>query len=97
MGFALFFLAEYSNIIMMASIITLLFFGGWHYFAFLSFLPNIFWLSIKILFFIFLFILVRATYPRYRYDQLMRLGWKIFLPISLAFFTMLASVWVLII
>jgi len=84
MGFALFFLGEYANIILMSSLCVILFVGGWLPLIEISFIPNILWFSIKVLFFIYLFILVRATYPRYRYDQLMRLGWKIFLPISLA-------------
>lgn len=90
MGFALFFLGEYANIILMSSLCVLLFVGGW--LSPFFFLPNILAFSIKILFFIFLFILVRATYPRYRYDQLMRLGWKIFLPISLAFVIFISGI-----
>lgn len=82
MGFALFFLGEYGNIILMSSLCVILFLGGW--LSFFSFIPNIVSFVIKVLFIIFLFILVRAAYPRYRYDQLMRLGWKIFLPISLS-------------
>jgi NADH-quinone oxidoreductase subunit H len=82
MGFALFFLGEYANIILMSSICVILFFGGW--LSPFSILNNIVSFVIKVLFFVFLFILVRASYPRYRYDQLMRLGWKIFLPVSLA-------------
>jgi len=83
-GFAFFFIGEYANIILMSALMVILFFGGW-----LSpinnfdLLPSYFWFSIKIFIFIFLFILIRAGLPRYRYDQLMRLGWKIFLPISL--------------
>lgn len=84
MGFALFFLGEYANIILMSSLCVILFIGGWLPLINIPFIPNILWFSIKVLFFIYLFILVRATYPRYRYDQLMRLGWKIFLPVSLA-------------
>lgn len=82
MGFALFFLGEYANIILMSSLCVILFVGGW--LSPIPYIPNVFAFAIKVLFFIFLFILVRAAYPRYRYDQLMRLGWKIFLPISLA-------------
>jgi NADH-quinone oxidoreductase subunit H len=82
MGFALFFLGEYANIILMSSLCVILFVGGW--LSPIPYIPNVFVFAIKVLFFIFLFILVRAAYPRYRYDQLMRLGWKIFLPISLA-------------
>jgi len=83
MGFALFFLGECANIILMSSLCTVLFLGGW--LSFLPYLPNIISFAIKVLFLVFLFIFVRGAYPRYRYDQLMRLGWKIFLPISLAF------------
>ena len=95
MSFALFFLAEYSNIILMCALTTILFLGGWfpilNFWPFIT-IPGVFWFAIKTLFFIFLFILVRGTLPRYRYDQLMRLGWKVFLPISLAFLVILASI-----
>ena len=95
MSFALFFLAEYSNIILMCSMTVILFLGGW--FPILNFWPFYFipgtvWFAIKTLFFIFLFILIRGTLPRYRYDQLMRLGWKVFLPISLAFLLIISSI-----
>lgn len=86
MGFALFFLAEYANMILMSLMTTIFFFGGWlpllTIFPF-NYLPNSFWLVFKSLIFILLFILVRAILPRYRYDQLMQLGWKVFLPLSL--------------
>jgi len=85
-GFVLFFLGEYTNMILMSSLITIYFIGGWlSPFNFISytFLPKVFWFGLKTAFILFLFIWVRATYPRYRYDQLMRLGWKIFLPFSL--------------
>jgi NADH-quinone oxidoreductase subunit H len=91
MGFALFFLAEYSNIILISSVTGLLFLGGWYpIFDIMIFnwIPGSIYFACKTIFFMFLFIVVRAILPRYRYDQLMRLGWKIFLPIalSLAFF-----------
>jgi len=92
MGFALFFLGEGSNIILMSSLTTILFLGGWMPLIEISFISNLFWFSIKVLFFIFLFIFVRAAYPRYRYDQLMRLGWKIFLPVSLAWVIFVSGV-----
>lgn len=92
MSFALFFLAEYSNIILMSSLTVILFFGGWYPIFNITIIPGVFWFAIKTLFFIFLFILIRGTLPRYRYDQLMRLGWKIFLPISLCFLIILASI-----
>lgn len=86
MGFALFSLGEYSNMLMMSSINTILFFGGWlPPFEFLDFIPGSFWFGLKICFFVILFVWMRAALPRYRYDQLMNLGWKVFLPISLSF------------
>lgn len=87
MGFALFFLGEYANMILMSTLCSLLFLGGWLpplNIALFYWIPGGFWLGIKICFFLFLFIWVRAAFPRYRYDQLMRLGWKVFLPLSLA-------------
>ncbi len=85
-GFALFFLGEYLNIIFMGSLIVILFIGGWlPVFNFLpfNFLPDSLWFGLKLMFIIYIFIYVRAAFPRYRYDQLMRLGWKVFLPLSL--------------
>ena len=85
MAFALFWLGEYGNILLMCVMTSILFFGGWHApFAALEFIPGPLWLIFKILIFFFIFAWVKATLPRYRYDQLMRLGWKVFLPISLA-------------
>lgn len=86
MGFALFSLGEYSNMLMMSSINVILFFGGWlPPLSILSFIPGSFWFGLKICFFVILFVWMRAALPRYRYDQLMNLGWKVFLPISLAY------------
>lgn len=86
MGFALFSLGEYGNMLLMSSFNVILFFGGWlSPFAFLEFVPGYFWFASKICFFVILFIWIRAALPRYRYDQLMGLGWKIFLPISLTY------------
>jgi len=86
MGFALFSLGEYANMLMMSSINVILFFGGWlSPFSFLTFLPGSFWFGLKICFFVILFVWMRAALPRYRYDQLMGLGWKVFLPISLGY------------
>lgn len=85
-GFALFFLGEYMNIIFMSSLIVALFIGGWlapFNFVPFSYLPDTFWFIIKLLFVIYIFVYVRAAFPRFRYDQLMRLGWKVFLPITL--------------
>jgi NADH-quinone oxidoreductase subunit H len=87
MGFALFSLGEYGNMLLMSSLNIILFFGGWlSPFTFLYFIPGSFWFGIKICFFIILFVWIRAALPRYRYDQLMSLGWKTFLPISLNLF-----------
>jgi NADH-quinone oxidoreductase subunit H len=83
MGFALFSLGEYSNMLMMSSINTILFFGGWLSPFTALVLP--FWFGLKICFFVFLFVWVRAALPRYRYDQLMCLGWRVFLPVSLSY------------
>lgn len=92
MGFALFFLGEYANMILMCSLVTIFFLGGWLPIINLNILfwvPPVFWFSLKTTFSLFGFIWIRSSFPRYRYDQLMRLGWKIFLPLSLAwiFFT----------
>jgi len=87
MTFALFFLGEYANMILMAGMTTILFFGGWlppFDIAPFNWLPGPLWFIIKMSMLLFIFLWVRATFPRYRYDQLMRLGWKVFLPISLA-------------
>jgi NADH-quinone oxidoreductase subunit H len=86
MGFALFSLGEYANMLLMSSLNVILFFGGWlPPFSFLSFIPGALWFGIKVCFFVILFIWMRAALPRYRYDQLMGLGWKVFLPISLGY------------
>src|SRR5690606_38221858 len=86
MGFALFFLGEYGNMLLMSSLVVILFFGGWLApFSFLNFVPNSFWFGIVICFFVVLFIWVRAAHSRYRYDQLMNLGWQVFLPLSLGY------------
>ena len=83
MAFGLFFLGEYANMILMSAMTSILFLGGWY--GPFGLLPQLgpFWLIVKIFFLLFVFIWVRATFPRYRYDQLMRLGWKLFLPASL--------------
>ena len=91
-AFAVFFLAEYANIILIAALTSILFFAGWSSpfegWTFLSETnilrePSFFWLALKICFFIFVFFWIRATFPRYRYDQIMRLGWKIFIPVTI--------------
>lgn len=86
-GFTFFFLAEYSNIILMSSLTVILFLGGWlpiFGFGWITFIPGWFWFSLKLVFVGFIFIWIRGTLPRYRYDQLMHLGWKVILPLSLA-------------
>ncbi len=86
MTFALFFLGEYANMILMSAMTSVLFLGGWlapFDIAPFNWIPGPIWLAIKISFCLFIFVWVRATFPRYRYDQLMRLGWKVFLPLSL--------------
>jgi NADH-quinone oxidoreductase subunit H len=95
MGFALFFLGEYANMILMSSLCAILFLGGWLpvlNIAAFHWLPGGFWLGCKVSIFLFLFIWVRAAFPRYRYDQLMRLGWKVFLPLSLAWVLFVAGI-----
>ncbi len=95
MAFALFFLGEYANMILVSTISPLLFLGGWlspfdfpfvrdgaSWYAWLA-VPSVLWLLAKIAFLMFLFLWVRATFPRYRYDQIMRLGWKVFIPLTL--------------
>src|SRR5579885_858399 len=89
MGFALFSLGENASIILMSSVCTVLFLGGW--LSPFYFIPSVLSFTMKVLFIVILFILVRAAYPRYRYDQLMRLGWKVFLPISLAWVIFIAG------
>ena len=94
MSFALFWLGEYANILLMCMLNALLFFGGWLPpidWAPLYYVPGIVWLLLKAFFFFFMFSWVMATVPRYRYDQLMRLGWKVFLPISLLFVVLISG------
>ena len=94
MSFALFWLGEYANILLMCILNALLFWGGWLPpidWAPLYYVPGIVWLLLKTFFFFFMFSWVMATVPRYRYDQLMRLGWKVFLPISLGFVVVISG------
>ena len=82
MAFALFFLAEYANMILVSILAVIMFLGGWM--SPFSFMPDgIFWLLAKVVFVLFFFLWFRATFPRYRYDQIMRLGWKVFIPLTL--------------
>lgn len=91
MTFAMFFLAEYSNMIWLAAVVVLCFFGGW--LSPIAFLPNsVFWLLAKTMVVCFGIIWVRANYPRYRYDQLMTLGWKTFLPFAIGYFLFATAV-----
>jgi NADH-quinone oxidoreductase subunit H len=87
-GFALFFLGEYSNIILISAVTSIFFLGGWlpilNILPF-TLVPGVVWLAVKAILFIALFVWVRAAYPRYRYDQLIRLGWKVFLPLALGY------------
>ena len=90
MRWALFFLAEYANMVVISSIATVLFFGGWlrpfpslAALAFLDVVPPVVWFLVKVAAFLFLYLWMRATFPRYRFDQLMALGWKVFIPVSL--------------
>ena len=95
MAFALFFLGEYGNILLMCAMTSLLFFGGWDPilpFAPFTWVPGFIWFFLKIAFFFFVFAWVKAAVPRYRYDQLMRLGWKVFLPLSLFWVVLTAGV-----
>ncbi|MBP9752766.1 MAG: NADH-quinone oxidoreductase subunit NuoH [Proteobacteria bacterium] len=97
--FALFFLGEYANMILMSGMNAVLFFGGWlapFNIEALEFIPPFMWMILKICFFLFLFLWIRASLPRYRYDQLMRLGWKVFLPLTFLFMTLQAFILLLI-
>jgi NADH-quinone oxidoreductase subunit H len=99
MGFALFFLAEYANMILISALASVMFLGGWlspfHGWPLLGALtdwvPGLVWLLGKISFLLFLFLWFRATFPRYRYDQLMRLGWKVFIPLTLVWVVVVAA------
>ena len=88
-GFTLFFLAEYANMLLMSIYLIILFFGGWFpLFSFLTFISPSMWLALKTVIVVFAFIWTRATLPRFRYDQLMTLGWKVFLPVALIVFVL---------
>ncbi len=93
--FALFFLGEYANMLLMGAMTTILFLGGWLPIvdvAPFNWIPGIFWFAGKVALLMFCFLWIRATFPRYRYDQLMRLGWKVFLPLSLFWVVLTAGV-----
>ena len=95
MGFAIFFLAEYANMILVSALASIMFLGGWYPpidVAPLNWIPGWIWLGIKSFVMVSLFIWFRASFPRYRYDQIMRLGWKIFIPVTL-FWLVVVAVW----
>ena len=95
MGFALFFLGEYANMLLMSGMTVILFLGGWLApisIAPFTWIPGPLWFGMKMCIFVVLFIWARAAFPRYRYDQLMRLGWKIFLPLSLGYLFLVAGI-----
>jgi len=94
MGFAIFFLAEYANMILIAALASVMFLGGWLPpldIAPFNQIPGLFWMLGKMSFMLFLFLWFRATFPRYRYDQLMRLGWKVFIPLTLVWVVVVAA------
>lgn len=94
MSFALFFLGEYANMILMSAMATVLFLGGWlppFGIAALAIVPGPVWFALKVCAILFFFLWARATFPRYRYDQLMRLGWKVFLPLTLIWVVLTAG------
>ncbi len=95
MTFALFFLAEYANMILISTLTAILFFGGWQApidSIVLNWVPPFGWLLIKVFFIVSMFLWFRATFPRYRYDQIMRLGWKVFIPLTIVWIVVIA-VW----
>ena len=97
-AFALFFLAEYANMILISILIATMFMGGWLspfqgipvLESLFAWVPGVVWLLMKTTFFIFFYLWIRATFPRYRYDQIMRLGWKILIPITLVWIVVVA-------
>lgn len=96
--FALFFLAEYANMILISALAAILFMGGWlspfqgipYLETWFAWVPGLAWLLMKLSFFIFCYLWIRATFPRYRYDQIMRLGWKVFIPVTIVWIAVLA-------
>src|SRR6476469_8906156 len=94
MSFAMFFLAEYANMILISALASLMFLGGWASpidSVLLNWIPGWIWLGIKTFFVVSIFIWARASFPRYRYDQIMRLGWKVFIPLTLAYLVIVAG------
>ena len=93
MSFAMFFLAEYANMILVSAMVAIFFLGGW--LSPVGFLPDgLFWLAAKISAGLFFFLWIRATFPRYRYDQIMRLGWKVFVPLTLLWI-LVVGIWMM--
>src|SRR5690349_2545381 len=95
MAFAMFFLAEYMNMILISALTAIMFFGGWQApfgFAPFTWLPPFGWLLVKVFLIVSLFLWFRATFPRYRYDQIMRLGWKVFIPVTLVWIAVI-GIW----
>jgi NADH-quinone oxidoreductase subunit H len=100
--FAIFFLAEYANMILIAVLVSVMFLGGWlsplpitndlFLFGMKPFADGFFWLAAKVFFVLFFFLWIRASFPRYRYDQIMRLGWKVFIPVTLVYIVFLAII-----
>jgi NADH-quinone oxidoreductase subunit H len=96
MSFAMFFLAEYANMILISALASLMFLGGWNSpfgIAPFTWVPGWIWLGIKTFLVVSIFIWVRASFPRYRYDQIMRLGWKVFIPLTLAYL-LIVAIWI---
>jgi NADH-quinone oxidoreductase subunit H len=92
MSFAMFFLAEYANMWLVSILAVVMFLGGWlPPFDFLGFIPGWIWLGIKTFFMVTMFLWIRSTFPRYRYDQIMRLGWKIFIPVTLVWLVVVGA------
>ena len=92
MSFAMFFLAEYANMILISTVASLMFLGGWAApLSILNFIPGWIWLGLKTFFVVSLFIWARASFPRYRFDQIMRLGWKVFIPLTLVYLVIVAT------
>lgn len=94
MSFAMFFLAEYANMILISALASLMFLGGWSSpidSIFFNWIPGWIWLGVKTLIIVTMFIWARASFPRYRYDQIMRLGWKVFIPLTLAYLVIVAA------
>jgi NADH-quinone oxidoreductase subunit H len=94
MTFALFFLGEYANMILVSALATIMFLGGWLPpidSAVLNAVPGFVWLVLKVGALLFCFLWFRATFPRYRYDQIMRLGWKVFIPLTIVWLILIAA------